>query len=86
MKLFIQRVYERAVTVEGRTVGQIGSGIVYLVGIHRDDKEEDLDAAVTKLLALKLFSGDDGSQFQRTVGDVRGRFFSSHSSHCMQGR
>ena len=43
MKLVIQRVKKGSVTVNGEIVGKIEKGVVVLVGIHRDDKEDDLD-------------------------------------------
>ena len=59
MKLVVQPALEGSVTVEGEVVGKIGKGAVCLVGIHRDDKEEDLDWGVQKLLSFCLFDGDD---------------------------
>jgi D-tyrosyl-tRNA(Tyr) deacylase len=72
MKLFLQRVSAGSVTVDGQVIGEIGEGIVCLVGIHRDDADPDVDASVRKLLSVALFPGEDGSPWQRTVAEVGG--------------
>ena len=71
MKLVVQPALEGSVTVEGEVVGKIGKGAVCLVGIHRDDKEEDLDWGVQKLLSFCLFDGDD-APFSKTIKDIDG--------------
>lgn len=50
MKVVIQRVTEASVKVDGNTVGSIGKGLLCLVGIGRDDEEEDLKWCCRKLL------------------------------------
>lgn len=72
MKLVLQRALNGSVTVDGQVVGKIDGGIVCLVGIHRDDKEEDLDWGVRKLLTFCLFEGEDGTPFARTIQDIDG--------------
>ena len=61
-RLVIQRVLSGSVRVEGEVVGEIGRGLVVLVGIHRDDTEKDVAAMVKKMLSVNLFSkeADDG--------------------------
>ena len=71
MKLIIQRATEGSVLVEGQTVGSIGKGMVVLVGIHRDDKEEDLDKMVDQLLHIQLWPGDDG-EYSKSIIDING--------------
>lgn len=72
MRLFIQRAASGSVTVDGQVIGQSGKGIVCLVGIHRDDVEDDLDASVAKLLAMKLWEADDGTEWKKTISDIDG--------------
>ena len=57
MKLVIQRVKKGSVTVNGEIVGKIEKGVVVLVGIHRDDKEDDLDWCIKKLLTFYYWDG-----------------------------
>jgi len=59
MKLVIQRVKRGSVTVDGEIVGRIGKGVVVLVGIHRDDKDDDLEWTVKKLLNFCYWDGTD---------------------------
>lgn len=56
----LQRVTEASVSVEGRTVGDIGRGLLVLVAVHRDDTEADVSRLVERVLTYRLFSDDDG--------------------------
>ena len=60
MRALVQRVSGASVTVEGEVVGSIAEGLVVLVGIHRDDDEEDAAYIVNKTVNLRIFSDDDG--------------------------
>ncbi len=60
MRALVQRVSGASVTVDGETVGEIGAGLVVLVGIHQDDDDEDADYIVNKTANLRVFSDDDG--------------------------
>ena len=51
-------------------LGRIGPGLVVLVGICRDDVEQDADYVVTKTLNLRVFADEDG-RFDLSAGDVR---------------
>ena len=53
MRALIQRVSQAAVSVNDDTVGQIGPGLVVLIGISRDDQESDADYIVSKTLNLR---------------------------------
>ena len=50
-------------------LGRIGPGLVVLVGICRDDVEQDADYVVTKILNLRVFGDEDG-RFDLSAGDV----------------
>ena len=60
MRALIQRVSKAAVSVDGITLGQIGPGLVVLVGISREDEEADADYIVPKILNLRIFSDEEG--------------------------
>ncbi len=71
MRLVIQRVREASVTVEGAITGQIGPGLLVLVGCAPTDDEAALNWLVRKLVALRIFNDDNG-QMNRSVRDVGG--------------
>jgi D-tyrosyl-tRNA(Tyr) deacylase len=59
------------VTVDGKSVGRIGPGLVVLVGVGQDDSTADVVALSTKLTTLRIFR-DDGGKMNRSVVDVAG--------------
>jgi D-tyrosyl-tRNA(Tyr) deacylase len=67
----VQRVREAKVVVEGRTIGEIGQGLLVLVCAERDDSEAQADKLLAKLLKLRIFS-DDAGKMNRSVQDVGG--------------
>ena len=60
MRLIVQRVSEAAVTINGRTAGQIGKGFLVLVGVCDSDTRETADLFVRKLLGLRIFEDAQG--------------------------
>ena len=56
----IQRVSEACVTVAGETVGQIGPGILILLGVEKDDTQAQVEKLATKLTNYRIFSDEDG--------------------------
>jgi len=71
MRIVIQRVKEARVEIDGRVTGSIGSGLVLLVGIAREDKYQDADYLLNKVLGLRIFS-DDAGKMNLSVEDVKG--------------
>src|SRR5665647_1682340 len=71
MKAVIQRVTSATVTVEGSIVGQIGQGIMVLLGIEKGDAEAQGDWLVDKICGLRIFYDDDG-KMNRSVVDIGG--------------
>ena len=69
MRALVQRVSEASVSAEGQLLGRIGPGLVILLGICRDDEEQDADYLVTKTLNLRIFGDDDG-RFNLSARDV----------------
>lgn len=55
MRVVIQRVQRAAVAVAGLVVGEIGSGLLLLVGIERGDGPDNVAAAAAKLATLRVF-------------------------------
>jgi D-aminoacyl-tRNA deacylase len=71
MRAVSQRVSEAHVTVNDEVVGQIGRGLLVLLGVARDDSAADADRLAAKVARLRIFEGDDG-KFDRSVLDVGG--------------
>ena len=71
MRAVVQRVTEASVTVNGRETGRIGTGMVVLLGIGRDDGEESVDQLAEKLIALRMFP-DDRHSMNRTIAEAGG--------------
>jgi len=60
MRAVIQRVSQASVRVEGNSRGSIGQGLVVLLGIDRDDTQEDLLWLANKISQLRVFEDQDG--------------------------
>jgi D-aminoacyl-tRNA deacylase len=60
MRVVAQRVGRAAVRVEGRTVGEIGTGLLALVGFAPGDDEVALEWMAARLLGLRVFPDGDG--------------------------
>jgi D-tyrosyl-tRNA(Tyr) deacylase len=60
MRAVVQRVGKASVSVEGRTVGSIGRGLVVLLGIAHDDGEEEARFLADKTANLRIFTDDEG--------------------------
>jgi D-tyrosyl-tRNA(Tyr) deacylase len=71
MRAVVQRVKNAQVSVEGRTVGAIGQGLVVLLGVGREDGEEDADYLAGKIAGLRIFA-DDQDRMNLSAADVRG--------------
>ena len=61
MRSLIQRVTEAAVVVDNQTVGQIGAGIVVLLGVESADTMEDIDWLAGKIARLRIFPDAAGA-------------------------
>lgn len=71
MRALIQRVTKASVTIEGKTVGDIGKGILILLGITQGDNEKDITYLLEKIGNLRIFEGQDG-KLDLSVRDVKG--------------
>ena len=60
MRVLLQRVGEAAVRVDGEVVGEIGHGLLALVGIEAGDTPADIDWLCRKIVALRIFNDDAG--------------------------
>jgi D-tyrosyl-tRNA(Tyr) deacylase len=71
MRLVLQRVSRGRVSVEGRTVAEIGPGLVILLGIAPDDGEEQIRWLVEKVANLRIF-GDESGKFNLSLLETGG--------------
>lgn len=71
MKAVVQRVSQASVVVDNAEVGAIGGGLLILLGIHRDDSEEDLTYLAGKIVGLRVFTDENG-KMNRSIVDVGG--------------
>ncbi|MCG8575621.1 MAG: D-aminoacyl-tRNA deacylase [Flavobacteriales bacterium] len=71
MKVVIQRVAEASVSIEQKIEGQIGKGLLILLGIGLEDSQEDIDWLCKKIVNLRIFSDDEGLM-NLSIGDVEG--------------
>jgi D-tyrosyl-tRNA(Tyr) deacylase len=69
MRALIQRVTKASVSVAGETAGEIGGGLVVLLGVAKEDDEDDARYLVEKISNLRIFADDD-NRFNRSVLDV----------------
>jgi D-tyrosyl-tRNA(Tyr) deacylase len=71
MRAVVQRVSRAGVTVDGRGVGEIGDGLVVLLGVGRDDTSAVAVSMAGKIANLRIFE-DDQRKMNRSLLDVNG--------------
>ncbi|HEV7746212.1 MAG TPA: D-aminoacyl-tRNA deacylase [Pyrinomonadaceae bacterium] len=71
MRAVVQRVMRAKVTVDDRVTGEIGQGLVVLLGVARDDAEADADYLAAKIAALRIFD-DEAGKMNCSVKDFKG--------------
>jgi D-aminoacyl-tRNA deacylase len=74
VRAVVQRVSSAAVAVDGETVGQIGRGLMVLLGVEREDGPGDVEYIANKVHDLRLFEdpSDPARHMDRSVKDVGG--------------
>jgi D-aminoacyl-tRNA deacylase len=71
MRAVVQRVSRAKVTVAGEIAGEIGRGLLVLLGVGREDSEANADYLAEKIVGLRIFE-DDGGKMNRSVLEVGG--------------
>src|SRR5438270_12806475 len=71
MRAVVQRVSRACVTVEGRVTGEIGAGLMILLGIGRNDASAVAVSMAEKIAHLRIFE-DDQRKMNRSLLDVKG--------------
>lgn len=72
MRAVIQRVTEARVRVGDRVVGEIGRGLLVLLGIGRDDGPEQVRYIAGKIRDARLFEGENNKPMDRSVVEIGG--------------
>jgi D-tyrosyl-tRNA(Tyr) deacylase len=71
MRAVVQRVSEARVKVAGEIVGEIGPGFLVLLGVGKDDTDQDADWLAEKISGLRVFEDSEG-KLNLSLADVRG--------------
>lgn len=71
MRAVVQRVSRARVTVQSRATGEIGSGLMILLGVGRDDTSAVAASMAEKVANLRIFEDDQG-KMNRSLLDVKG--------------
>lgn len=89
MRAVVQRVSRAQVTVDAEVTGEIGPGLLVLLGVAKDDTAEDVRWLADKLVGLRIFNDSDG-KMNLGLTDVGGAMlivsqFTLHGE-CSKGR
>lgn len=71
MRALLQRVTEARVTVDGNVTGEIGPGLLVLLGVSKLDTEADAEFVAQKVLNLRIFEDENG-KMNRSLLDTGG--------------
>jgi D-tyrosyl-tRNA(Tyr) deacylase len=71
MRAVVQRVSRARVTVGNEVVGEIGCGLLVLLGVGHEDTEASADYLSDKIIGLRIFE-DDGGKMNRAVSEAGG--------------
>ncbi|GFO62712.1 D-aminoacyl-tRNA deacylase [Geomonas paludis] len=89
MKAVIQRVKKASVTVAGKVVGEIGPGILVLLGVEIGDTCKQADWMAEKIVNLRIFCDDQG-KMNLALPDIKGEMLAvsqfTLAGNCSKGR
>lgn len=71
MKAVLQRVLEAKVETEGKVIGEIGEGLMILLGVANGDTETDAEALCDKIIKMRIFSDENG-KMNKSLLDING--------------
>jgi D-tyrosyl-tRNA(Tyr) deacylase len=89
MRAVIQRVSTARVIIDEREYSRIGSGLLVLVGVEKDDVEEDAAMLARRIVELRIFE-DDAGKMNRSISDAGGQILAVSQftllGDCRKGR
>jgi len=89
MRAVIQRVKQSSVKTEDQIVGQIGQGLLVLLGVTKTDSAKDADYLVNKIVNLRIFEDEEG-KMNRSLLDIGGELLAVSQftllADCSKGR
>jgi D-tyrosyl-tRNA(Tyr) deacylase len=89
MRAVVQRVKQSSVKAGNEVVGQIGIGLLVLLGVARDDTVKDADYLVNKIINLRIFEDQDG-KMNRSLLETGGELLAVSQftllADCRKGR
>lgn len=71
MRAVVQRVTSSKVEVDGEVIGNIGKGLNVLLGISKEDTEEDIKYLKEKIINLRIFEDENG-KLNKSLLDIKG--------------
>lgn len=89
MRAVVQRVSRAKVTVGGEVTGEIGAGLLVLLGVGEEDTSDDAAYLAEKIVGLRIFPDDDG-KMNRALGETGGALLAVSQftlyGDCRKGR
>ncbi len=71
MRVVVQRVSEASVAIDNKINGQIGQGLLLLVGIEEEDAKEDISWLCNKIVKMRIFN-DEAGVMNCSLQDING--------------
>ncbi|KAJ1895404.1 D-tyrosyl-tRNA(Tyr) deacylase [Coemansia sp. IMI 209127] len=70
MRAVLQKVVRASVTVNDSVVGHIGKGVCVLVGISKDDTQDDMEYIAKKILGVRVFDDAEGNMWKKSTQEL----------------
>jgi D-tyrosyl-tRNA(Tyr) deacylase len=89
MRAVVQRVKKSSVSIDNRLIGEIGKGLLVLLGVAKTDEIRDVDYLVDKILNLRIFEDENG-KMNKSLIEINGEMLVISQftllGNCRKGR